>query len=226
MAVTLGELRVDEANVESFLRRCAGSLPGDHRPDAQAWGGSAAGALLSQAAGTPLYVAAVKVLERFFASGSEDEIRLAATFAPAQCDPAAIEAALAHPDLGADTARAVRAALGRALGAQPHKYNARHRPLLNQPGGDALLSAALIADHGWVSAHLPAVLSSDPTEALRRLYFAVPDLRMAELASLRDEIESARSVVGDAVTSAAVTYLDGEIARGAAPLGPARWSRP
>src|SRR5579864_3321619 len=127
----LGEVATAD-NLESLLRRCADNMPGDYKPDSHSWGGSAAAQLLERIRGTPLEAEANRIFEKFLKSGDADEVRLAETFlSPALISVDSLDAAMARTDLPPEVLRSLRGGLGRALAAQPSRFNAQHRALLS-----------------------------------------------------------------------------------------------
>ncbi len=166
------------------------------------------------------------ILEQLFTSGNADEVRLAETFAdPSAIPPHIIAAALQRTDLDPAVLRKVRAALGRAMGAQPKKYDPSLRAQLGQPGSDSLLGPVIIADHDWFLTNMGTILGSDPDAAANRLWYGVQDLNADEARTLRAEIDSRRVKLGDAMTDSLLACIDGEVASGTFNGGdqPRRW---
>ena len=212
-------------NLESLLRRCADNLPGDYKPDSQTWGGAAATQLLERLRGTPLEAEANRIFERFMVEGSADEVRLAQNYVnPSLVAVDKIEAAMARTDLPPELQRQLMSALGRALAAQPSRFQARHRALLSRAGSDALVGAVIVADHAWFLAHLADVLGADPNGACNRLWFGLQALNSAEATLLRQELNARRVTLGDRYTSALVDTIDGEAAALQGRAGGPRWS--
>ncbi len=211
-------------NLEALLRRCAENLPGDYKPDSQTWGGAAVAQLMDRIRGTPLEADANQIFERFLDSGTQEEVLLAEnSLNPALISVEALEAALARTELPAEVQRQVRSGLGRALAAQPAKFQVRHRVLLSQPGGDALVGAAIVGDHSWFLAHVKDVLGADSDAACNRLWFGLQALHGAEAKALRAELDARRAALGDAYAQALVETIDGEDANTQARGGSVRW---
>jgi hypothetical protein len=212
-------------NLEALLRQCADNLPGDYKPDSQTWGGAAATQLLDRIRGTPLEDEANRIFERFLASGSADEARLAQNFAnPSRVSVDQVERATRRSDLPAEVQRQLLSLLGRALAAQPRKLQPRHRALLAQPGSDALVGAVIVADHPWFLAHVRDVLGADGNEACNRLWFGLQALNAAEAAALRGELDAQRAQLGDGYVQGLVEAIDGEAATLGGRTGAIRWS--
>jgi len=212
-------------NLEALLRRCAEALPGDYKPDSQAWGGAAASQLIARIRETPLEAEANRIFEKLLERGSLDEVRLAQNYvSPSLIAVDAIERARARTDLPADVARDLLSALGRALAAQPSQFQARHRALLSQPGSDALVGAVIVADHPWFLAHVKDVLGANADEACNRLWYGLQALFGAEGDALRAELDARRATLGDGYVQGLVETIDGEAASLRARPGGLRWS--
>jgi hypothetical protein len=211
-------------NLEALLRRCADNLPGDYKPDAHSWGGSAASELLQRLRGTALEREANRIFERFLTSGSEDEARLAENYiSPSMVSVAELERATGRADLPADVQRGILSALARALAAQPTEFEPRQRALLSRPGSDALVGAVIVADHAWFLAHVTDALGADASGASNRLWYGLQALNGAEAGRLRAELDSRRAQLGDAYVQALVDTIDGEAQDLAGRAGAVRW---
>jgi hypothetical protein len=198
-------------NLEALLRKCADNLPGDHKPDSHSWGGAAVAELMQRLRGSPLEAEANRIFDRFFREGDEDQVRLAQNSANAAVvDVAAIEAALGRTDLSAETHGQVRSALARALAAQPSKFAPRHRALVSQKGGEAMIGALIVADHAWFLGHVKDVLGADADGACNRLWYGLQALNRAEGERLRLELDGMRGTLGDAYVKGLVDTIDGE----------------
>ena len=198
-------------NLEALLGRCADNLPGDHKPDSQTWGGGAVAELMSRLRGSPLEEDANRIFDRFLRSGDADRVRLAQnSMNPERIEVPAIEAAMARTDLPADVAEGLVSALGRALAAQPARFEARHRALVARPGGQAVIGAILVADHPWFLGHVKDVLGSDADGACNKLWYGLQALRRVEGERLRLELDGLRGTLGDAYVQGLVDTIDGE----------------